>query len=205
MPEQWYIFPLIRQFIGKLASICALLSIATVIGAIAEVLLLSVGLFSAALFCGMTSDVFLTVLLVGSSLLAQWSHNVLLADRGLFITRYFTLFNVVFALILLTCEIYTVTTHQLLLVKQGELPFFITIILITGVLLNMHRMAAAPLKWRIMLPAYPLILLAVLITQAPQTLLYCTAAKALLAATGYPLLKRLSILAPKVVTMPELR
>ncbi len=203
MNEEWYIYPVVRHLIGKLAASCRVLAIICAVAAIAEIVLLLAGAFPPAIICGMASQLFFFVMYVGIAILLRWSHYVLLAGQGMLVTRFLTLVGVIMGLIMLVCEIYSLFTHELLLIRQHEAPLLIWIIIFSTVTINYNRAATAPHRWRLLPIGFSLALLAVLVTPGPDMLLWNTAAKVLLAVTAAPMLRKLSAIAPLIVSMPE--
>lgn len=78
-----------------------------------------------------------------------WCHQVLLAGRGAFVTRWVLLLLSFFAVLHPVCTGYTVLTGKGLLVNQFLLPAVLNVALASCVVLNGGRMAAAPLRLRL--------------------------------------------------------
>lgn len=203
MNEEWYIYPAVRNLIGKLATSCRILAIICAVAAIAEIVLLIAGAIPPALICGTASEIFFLLMYVGITILLRWSHYVLLAGQGMSVTRFFTLVGVIMGVIMLVCELYTLIMHEPLLIRQHEAPLLIWIIIFSTVTINYNRAATAPHRWRLLPIGFSLALLAVLITPAPDLLLWNAAAKVLLAVTAAPMLRKLSVIAPLIVSMPD--
>ncbi len=203
MNEEWYIYPAVRNLIGKLATSCRILAIICAVTAIAEIVLLIAGAIPPALICGTASEIFFFLMYVSITILLRWSHYVLLAGQGMSVTRFFTLVGVIMGVIMLVCELYTLIMHEPLLIRQHEAPLLIWIIIFSTVTINYNRAATAPHRWRLLPIGFSLALLAVLITPAPDLLLWNAAAKVLLAVTAAPMLRKLSVSAPLIVSMPD--
>lgn len=203
MNEEWYIYPVVRKLISKLANSCRILAIICAVAAIAEIVLLIAGAIPPALICGTASEICFFLMYVGITILLRWSHYVLLAGQGMSVTRFFTLVGVIMGVIMLVCELYTVIMHEPLLIRQHEAPLLIWIILFSTVTINYNRAATAPHRWRLLPIGFSLALLAVLITPGPNLLLWNAAAKVLLAVTAAPMLRKLSAIAPLIVSMPD--
>ncbi len=203
MNEEWYIYPAVRNLIGKLASSCRILAIICAIAAIAEIVLFIIGAFPPALICGAASEMIFFLMYVGITILLRWGHHVLLAGQGLPVTRFLTLVGVIMGFIMLVCELYSLFTHEPLLIRQHEAPLLIWIIVFSTVTINYNRAATAPHRWRLLPIGFSLALLAVLVTPGPDLLLWNAAAKVLLAVTAAPMLRKLSVIAPQIVSMPD--
>lgn len=91
--------------------------------------------------------------------LALWCHHVLLAGRGIAVTRWLLLCLLFFALLFPVCESYTMVTGQCLLVNQGLLPAVLYSVLLCAFLFNWFLMAALPLRYRVFLLLFLLTLL----------------------------------------------
>lgn len=203
MNEEWYIYPAVRKLISKLAILCRVLAISCAVLAVAEIVLLIAGAIPPALFCGAASQIFFFLMFTGLTILLRWCHYVLLAGQGMPVTRFLTLVGVIMGVIMLVCELYTLIMHEPLLIRQHEAPLLIWIIFFSTVTINYNRAATAPHRWRLLPIGFALALLAVLVTPGPDMLLWNTAAKVLLAVTAAPMLKKLSVMAPLLVSMPE--
>lgn len=82
---------------------------------------------------------------------ATWCHEVLLAGRGLVVTRWLLLFLLFFSFLYPVCEIYTAVTGKLLLLNQFILPPVLITALVAAVVMNWGCMIAAPLRLRVLL------------------------------------------------------
>ena len=204
MSEDWYIYPLVKQLVSKLSTLCGNLVIACAVAAVAELLLYVVGAIEPGIFCGIISGLLFTLVLCITTLLAFWSHHVLLAARGSSITRWLCLAACIMCGIMLTCDVYSLLFHEPLLARQQESPFIIWAMLIFAFCINFNNMVALPLKKRCLLLLFLLLLLIIPLTAGPELLLINMAAKVLLIFAAYPSFRALSRLAPQVVAMPEL-
>lgn len=136
------------------------------------------------------------------SLLAPWCHNVLLAKRGMSVTRCISVFCTVMGLIMLVCEGYTLVTGHVLLVKQAQTPFFICTALLLCIMFNLGNMAVAPLKWRISIPCFLLALLCAVIS-SEAVVDVCILFKFATVFLGAGHLRRLALIAPAIISMPQ--
>ncbi|MBQ8480665.1 MAG: hypothetical protein IJ503_09825 [Akkermansia sp.] len=204
MNEDWYIYPLVKQIVSKLSTLCANLIIACAVSAVAELLLYIVGAVEAGIFCGLISGFLFTLELCICTLLAFWCHHVLLAGRGASITRWLCLAACIMCGIMLTCEVYSILFHEPLLIRQQESPFIIWAMLIFAFLINFNNMAALALTKRYQLLLFLLLILFIPLTAIPELLLINMAVKVLMIFVGGSAFRKLSNLAPQIVAMPEL-
>lgn len=204
MNEDWYIYPLVKQIVSKLSTLCGNLIIACAVSAVAELLLYIVGAMEAGIFCGLISGFLFTLVLCICTLLAFWCHHVLLAGRGASITRWLCLAACIMCGIMLTCEVYSILFHEPLLIRQQESPFIIWAMLIFAFLINFNNMAALALTKRYQLLLFLLLILFIPLTAIPELLLINMAVKVLMIFVGGSAFRKLSVLAPQIVAMPEL-
>lgn len=204
MNEDWYIYPLVKQIVSKLSTLCGNLIIACAVSAVAELLLYIVGAMEAGIFCGLISGFLFTLELCICTLLAFWCHHVLLAGRGASITRWLCLAACIMCGIMLTCEVYSILFHEPLLIRQQESPFIIWAMLIFAFLINFNNMAALALTKRYQLLLFLLLILFIPLTAIPELLLINMAVKVLMIFVGGSAFRKLSNLAPQIVAMPEL-
>ena len=204
MSEDWYIYPLVKQLVSKLSTICGNLIIACAVAAVAELLLYVAGAIEPGIFCGIISGLLFTLVLCITTLLAFWSHHVLLAARGSSVTRWLCLAACIMCGIMLTCEVYTILFHEPLLVRQQESPFIVWGMLLFAFCINFNNMAVLSLKKRFQLLLFLLIILIIPLTAGPELLLINMAAKVLFIFAACPVFRTLSRLAPQIVAMPEL-
>lgn len=203
MNNQWYIFPIVKQVMGKMVLLLRTLYIVIAATAIVEVLFLSTQAISPALACGVFSDFVLSLSLLILSLIFYWCHQVLLAGQGLLLSRMACTMVLIISFVNLVCNLFTMFTHAALLVRQAEAPFIIWGTLFFIITLNIGNMAAAGNKWKMLAMVILFLQLAVLITQGPELLLYNVLFKALLALTSYLPLTRLADIIPRITSMPE--
>ncbi len=204
MTEDWYIYPLVKQIVSKLSTLCSNLVIACAVAAVAEMLLYVIGAIEPGIFCGIISGFLFTLVLCITTLLAFWSHHVLLAGRGASVTRWLSLAACIMCGIMLTCDVYSLLFHEPLLARQQESPFIIWAMLIFAFCINFNNMVALSLKKRCLLLLFLLLILIIPLTAGPELLLINLGAKVLLIFTACPSFRALSHLAPQIVAMPEL-
>lgn len=204
MNEDWYIYPLVKQIVSKLSTLCGNLIIACAVSAVAELLLYVVGAMETGIICGLISGFLFTLVLCICTLLAFWCHHVLLAGRGASITRWLCLAACIMCGIMLTCEVYSILFHEPLLIRQQESPFIIWAMLIFAFLINFNNMAALALTKRYQLLLFLLLILFIPLTAIPELLLINMAVKVLMIFVGGSAFRKLGLLAPQIVAMPEL-
>lgn len=211
MNDDWLIYPLTRQGVALLAragSAAFLLCLTLRLLTLAASIFLPQGTFSLRLAA--------LLLQAGAwgwgiglcccGLLAPWCHDVLLAKRGSKATRFLSRLALIFALFLLFCASYTLATDRLLLIRQEEIPLWLSCLLLTILLCNLPNMAAAPLRWQILLVLFPLLSLACPLTGMTGSLPWDLLSQAFGLCScliGSILLTRLSRLAPHLAGLPE--
>ena len=200
MEIEYHIFPFVKRGVAKIATAAQYVLAAAAMCSVAFALCFAMGCgVWILMYCFM--DILITVELLLLSILAPWCHTVLLAGRGLTLTRALSYFCTAMGLIMLVCEAYYIITGTVLMVRQGQTPYFITTVLLLCTLFNQPNMAAAPLRWRITLPLFFLFLLFTIITLGIFPYL-TTLSLVLSALLGYPHLKRLAAAAPLIISMP---
>lgn len=204
MSEDWYIYPLVKQIVSKLSTLCGNLIIACAVAAVAELLLYVVGAIESGIFCGIISGFLYTLVLCITTLLAFWSHHVLLAARGSSITRWLCLAACIMCGIMLTCDVYSILFHEPLLARQQESPFIVWVMIFVAFCINFNNMAALSQKKRFLLLLVLLLILIIPLTSGPELLLINMAVKVLLIFAACPTFRALSRLAPQIIAMPEL-
>ena len=204
MEIEYHIFPFVKQGVAKIATAARFSLAAAAVCSVACTLCWALGSGVGVLFYCLTELMMAAELLL-LSILAPWCHTVLLAGRGLTLTRALSYFCTAMGLIMLVCEAYYIITGTLLMPRQGETPYFIITALLLCTLFNLPNMAAAPLRWRITLPLFLLFLLFSIITSGifVGVLPFLSATSlAVSALLGYPHLRRLAATAPLIISMP---
>ncbi len=202
MKDEFLIFPLVRSLISRLAGcarVCALAAAAT---AVAELVLAPLGFIPAALFAGQTSSLLFALFLSSVSLLAPWCHEVLLAHRGRGFSRFLLMLGGMLGLLLLAGQICFLLTGQLMLLRQGEIPLMISLLLLVCIWINIPLMAAAPLLLRLRLAVFPLMLLATAVTDDPSLVAINDIGRILTVLLVTSPLLRLKRVAPRIVSLP---
>ena len=197
---EYFIFVPVKAMVSRLAKLARYMMMAVMITAIAEIVLVLLLGSLLGVHAGHLSDVLLNIVVVLISIECYWCHNVLLANRGMSVTRFAGVFALIMAGILTACTFYTAFTHELLLIKQGQAPVIITFILFVSSLVNLPFMAAAPLKQRIAIPVFLFLLMACIITMPIPLIGFIL--KIALFCVGAPLLRRLEQVAPLIISMP---
>ena len=205
MNDQWYIYPIVRQFITGLSRFLCSLIVVSALMALTEFLLMaaSESYLLPALFCGNLSDILFALILIGMTIIAAWSHQVLLAGRGLLLTRILCHTAIILSIAYFICRLYTTFTGTALLIRQAEAPYIIWGILLLTAILNLGNMSAAPITSRVLLFALLISTLAVIMCEGPELWIFGIAAKILLLFISLPVFKRLATTAVAVIAMPE--
>ena len=196
---EYYIFIPVKKFIATLAGVCRFLLPVILITAAIEFLLLMCG-FGMGLVFGDISDNLMSLTIALLSIPVLWCHDVLLAKRGTVFTRFMCVFSIILSVLLWICTLYTLCTQTLLLPKQSELTLIIPSIYFLATIFNIQNMAAAPLKLKITVLSFFLLLLATAISLAlpPVSLLF----KLIITCLGVPLLTKLKQTAPLIISLP---
>lgn len=200
---EYFIFIPVKKFVSVTAKLLRYLLPAILVCGIAEIAFLYAGV-KEGLHLGIISDQLLEVFISFLSLLVLWSHHVLLARRGYAITRFLMSFSAVMSGIFMICMVYTLATGELLLVKQHQTPIFVACIIMLAVLFNLNNMAAATRGFRIGLVVCVVALLGAIITAGvllPISIIF----KIIMAIPAYLFLKKLEMVAPRIISMPELQ
>lgn len=201
--DEWLILPVVRGWVGRMAAACAWLAAGYAVSAAAEIAAGVAG-FSVSVLFGLLTQAAGQLFFLLYLPLALWCHIVLLAGRGLLLTRGMLLFCLLMAFVHLACLLFTLCTGETLLVQQGLLPLLLTVLLQLGGIFNWGRMAAAPLLLKLRGMAAPLLWLCAYVTDAPETLPAAVFFKALLCLCVFVPLRRLAYYAPLIVSLPPL-
>lgn len=196
--DEYLIYPAVKSAVAALARVTAYLYVAAALFWLAGLALLC-----CAPACG--ADAFIAVAGLGELavalavpclyLLALWCHQVLLAGRGMAATRWLLLFLLFFAVLYPVCEVYQLLTGEPLLVNQFLLPAVLDTVLFCVCGFNWFRMAALPLRDRVLLLLFFLTLLGQYILQGSFLIL-------LLPCFSWRSLGLLARYAPKIVSLP---
>lgn len=150
---------------------------------------------SAILLCGVGREFLLALLMPCLYLLALWCHQVLLAGRGAVATRWLLLGLLFFALLHPVCEGWLLVSGKPLLVNQFLLPAVLCTALPCVFAVNWFRMAALPLRYRLLLMFFLVSLLGNYIRSGSVFVL-------LLPCFSYVPLRLLVHYAPLIVSLP---
>ena len=203
MPADVLIYPAMRSLVAKLATWAAVLSLLCALCAFAELLLAPVGMVGAALFCGSLSELLMSLVQPMVMWVGLWCHMVLLAGRGMELTRYGLLAVAVLALLIPVCTLYLLLVGEPLLLRQAELPLICDVVLAVCVLLNLPRGIAAGWWMLVLLSTYAIMGVFYALTNMPELVWLSDMCKiAACTAICYPL-RALSRYAPRVVSLPE--
>lgn len=203
MNDSVYIYPIVKKTIAALAATGGWLLIICLILAVMEIVLAMGGFIENAINCGSAAQFLFFILLSILGILTLWSHSVLLGDRGVIVSHFFCIIGIPFIILLPITQAYSIITNDELIENQAFFPYFVCVIILQAAILNIPKMAAAPLslRWRIAL--FPLMILGVAITDFPGLLPIALLFKIGATALGSGLLFRLSGYAPRIINMPE--
>ncbi len=212
--DEYLIFPAVKRAVSVLAKVTAwgfvaaaalwLLGLALLVG--------ELGLLSAAgdsdealvwlsrcemiqFLGGVGREFLLALLLPCLYLLALWCHQVLVAGRGTAVTRWLLLFLLLFAFLHPVCEARLLLSGKPLLANQLLLPAVLYTVLPCVFALNWFRMAALPLRYRLLLLCFLLALLG-------NYILCGSLCVFLLPCFSFVPLRRLAAYAPLIVSLP---
>lgn len=202
--EEMLVFPAVKRAVACLASAaawaCVAIAALWLVGLVVVILSASPFLPGAeaeellALLSGL-QQLALAALLPCLYLTALWCHHVLLAERGLVVTRWLLLFLQFFAFLHPVCVLYALVAGKLLLANQFILPAVLQTVLPCAFALNWFHMAAAPLRLRVSGLLFLLALMGQYIMGGSLLVL-------LLPALGWWPLRGLAQLAPRIVSLP---
>lgn len=196
--DEYLIYPAVKRAVAVVASMAAYLYVAA-----ALLWLAGLGLLCFAPADGVAAFVATACLadfFVASAapclyLSALWCHHVLLAGRGVAATRWILLFLLFFAFLHPVCVGYEMLVGAPLLVNQVLLPSVLYTVLPGVFLFNWFRMAALPLRFRMLLLLFFCCLLGRYILQGSFLTL-------LLPCLAWVPLRLLARCAPQIVSLP---
>lgn len=212
--EEMLIFPAVKRAVSRLAKVTAwgfvtaaalwLLGLALLVGELG--LLSSAGNSDEALVwvsrCEMTkflcivgTEFLQSLLLPCLYLLALWCHQVLLAGRGTVVTRFLLLCSLFFAFLHPVCAGWLLLSGKPLLANQMLLPAVLYTMLPCVYAVNWFRMAALPLRYRLLLLCFLLALVGNYILPGSFFVL-------LLPCFSFVPLRLLARYAPLIVSLP---
>lgn len=196
--DEYLIYPAMRGAVSVLARVTAGLFIVAALFWVAGLALLCL-----APACG--ADAFIVVAGLNEFsvalavpclyLLSLWCHQVLLAGRGMAVTRWVLLFLLFFAFLYPVCSGYELLTGEVLLVNQFLLPPVLYTVLLGVFLFNRFRMVALPQHYRLLLLFFFITLIGQYIMQGSFLIL-------LLFCFALPPLLLLARSAPQIVSLP---
>lgn len=196
--DEYLIYPAVKRAVALMARMTAYLYVAAALLWVSGLgLLCTVPADGAAAFVATACLAeFLAALAVPCLyLLALWCHHVLLAERGVTVTRWLLLFALFFACLHPVCVGYEMLAGASLLVNQFLLPPVLYTVLPCIFLCNWFRMAALPLRFRLLLLLFFLCLLGQYILQGSFLML-------LLPCFAWVPLRLLAHYAPRIVSLP---
>lgn len=196
--DEYLIYPAVKSAVAALARVTAYLYVAAALFWLAGLALLcwapACGADAFIAVAGL-AELAVALAVPGLYLLALWCHQVLLAGRGMAATRWILLFLLFFAFLYPVCEVYRLLTGEPLLVNQFLLPAVLDSVLFCVCGFNWFRMAALPLRARVLLLLFFLSLLGQYILQGSFLIL-------LLPCFSWRFLGLLARYAPKIVSLP---
>lgn len=145
--------------------------------------------------CGAGREFLLALLLPCLYLLALWCHQVLLAGRGITVTRWLLLCMLFFAFLHPVCMGWEALCGKPLLVNQFILPAVLYTVMPCVFAANWFRMAALPLRYRLLLLFFLLSLVGNYILMGSFFVL-------LLPCFSFVPLRLLATYAPLIVSLP---
>lgn len=212
--DEYLIFPAVKRAVSVLAKVTAwgfvaaaalwLLGLALLVGK--TVLFASAGTSDAVIdelsrwelaffLCGGGREFLLALLMPCLYLLALWCHQVLLAGRGTAVTRWLLLCLLFFAFLHPVCTGWLLLSYKPLLANQMLLAPVLYTVLPCVFAVNWFRMAALPLRYRLLLIFFLLALLGSYILAGSFLAL-------LLPCFSFVPLRRLAAYAPLIVSLP---
>lgn len=202
MNEEWYILPLVRQWVSRIAVGARYALWAMAILAVVELVCYLGGVILVGVAAGLVSQVLVWVCTLLLALLMPWCHMVLLAERGVELTRYLAWLNVFFAGGLVLCFGYTLATSDLLMVNQGYWPALVSLLTFCIMLVNVVKMAAAPVHVQVRLVVVPLVILVIYVIDSQGFVLLSCLFKLVLAWMLTSPLRWLASAAPAIIALP---
>lgn len=210
--DECLIFPAVKRAVSVLAKVTAwgfvaaaalwLLGLALLVTMLfasagtSDAVIDEVSLWESAFFlCGAGREFLLALLMPCLYLLVLWCHQVLLAGRGMAVTRWLLLFLLFFAFLHAVCMGWLLARGKPLLANQMLLPAVLYTVLPCVVVVNWFRMAALPLRYRLCLIFFLLALLGSYILAGSFLVL-------LLPCFSFVLMRRLAAYAPLIVSLP---
>lgn len=200
---EYHLLPQLKQAVAVLAHVCRYSLVGCAVFALAELALMPLRFPLAGILCGMVSSVLLPWSIAVLAVLAAWCLPVLLAGRGLWLSRWLLRVGALLAPLVPVAWGYSVVTGKLLLYRQAELPLILGVLLLGTALVNIPRMAAAPWQLQVRVVALPLLLLVAYCLDVPGVLVICTVVKLLAAWVALLPLRLLASTAPRVISMPS--
>ena len=202
---EYHLLPPVKRGIAWLATLlryslglCAAL-------ALAELALMPLRLPLAGIACGMLSSALLPWCIALLAVLAAWCQPVLLAGQGIWLSRWLLRLAALFAPLIPICQVWSHLTGEVLLYRQGELPLILGISVLCAALFNIFHMAAAPCGLKVRIIALPALLLLACCSDVPGLLVFCTVFKILAIWAAAAPLSQLAAIAPRIISMPEMK
>ncbi|MBR1981607.1 MAG: hypothetical protein IKA23_02525 [Akkermansia sp.] len=203
LPIEYHILPQVKKTVGRCAAGARYVLWGCAVLALAELVLLPLRMPLAGILCGMVSGFLFALGVALVAVLVAWCHSVLLAGRGVVVTRWLVRIGAGLAPLLPLCWGYTLLSGGLLLYRQAELPLILGVIMLGAAVANIPRMAAAPWQLQVRVVALPLLLLLIYCTDVPGLLVFCAVFKLLAAWVAAAPLRLLADFAPRIISMPE--
>ncbi len=201
---EYHLLPPVKRGIAALATLTRYSLVASAGLALAELALMPLRLPLAGIACGMLSSALLLWCIALLAVMAAWCQPVLLANQGIWLSRWLLRVAALFAPLIPICQVWTHLTGQALLYRQGELPLILGVSVFCAALFNIFHMAAAPRGLKVRIIALPALLLLAYCSDIPGLLVFCSIFKMLAAWAASPLLRLLATTAPRIISMPEI-
>ena len=203
MTMEVLIFPAVRSVVAKASRWAAALALGCAAAALADLALAPLGALEYALLFGGLSELFMSMLQPLTLWVGLWCHMVLLAGRGMELTRYGLLVAAVLSLLMPVCTTYSLVEGQPLLLRQADLPLICDFIFLVCVLLNVNRGVAVGWRMLTLLVLFAVAMLLYALTNVAPLVWFCNVCKLIGCAAIWWPLRALSRYALRVVSVPE--
>ncbi len=201
MTVELLIYPMVRECVARIAAVSAGVAMCCAVSATGELVLAPFSV-PAALFVGSVSEVLMSILLTMLAWVAWWCHVVLLAGRGMELTRYAMLPVAVLSSLLPVCTFYAHMTGVYLLLHQADLPCICTALLLLCIILNLPRAKAAGVGMLVLIVLFGVSSLLYALTNVAALVWLSDICKSIACVAIYVPLRKLSRYARLVVSLP---
>lgn len=202
---EYHLLPPVKRGVARLAALTRYSLVACAVFALGELVLLPLRFPLAGIVSGMISSTLLAWCIALLTVLAAWCQPVLLANQGIWLSRWLLRIGALFAPLIPICWGYSLVCGQNLLYRQGELPLILAACMLCAAVFNIFHMAAAPAGLKVRLILLPILLLLTCCCDMPGLLIYSCVFKLLATwAAGTPL-RQLASIAPRIISMPDIK